>query len=125
MGATIGNSTENIFLRSTLRIEEGRYYRYEPEPFSALFRNCSRAASPTAPMTASMGFPPLKSMKVGIEKTWNLEERFISSSTLTFPKVIWSAYFLESLSITGSITLQGPHHSAQKSTSKGFEVLLK
>ena len=66
----------------------------------------------------------MKSMKVGIEKTWNFEERLISSSTFTFPKVIWSPYFVASLSITGSITMQGPHHVAQKSTSRGFEAVL-
>jgi hypothetical protein len=43
----------------------------------------------------------------------------ISSSTFTFPNRTLSEYFDASFSTTGSITLQGPHHVAQKSTNMG------
>src|SRR5215217_4792055 len=45
------------------------------------------------------------------------------SSTLTFPTLTFPAYSFDNSSITGPIARQGPHHSAQKSTTVNLSEL--
>src|SRR2546425_7513834 len=83
---------------------------------SMTFLRSSFCARPT---TDSTTWPPLKIRIVGIPRIWNLNETFGFSSTLSLPTVTLPAYSLASASTVGPSRLQGPHHSAQKSTSTG------
>jgi hypothetical protein len=49
---------------------------------------------------------------------------FGSLSMLCFAIVTWSDISLDISSKVGAICLQGPHHSAQKSTMTGFPALM-
>src|SRR5438552_15696262 len=83
---------------------------------SMTFLTSSFWASPT---TDSTTWPPLKIRIVGMPRIWNLNETFGFSSTLSLPTVTLPAYSVASASTVGPSRLQGPHHSAQKSTSTG------
>src|SRR3954471_10966327 len=52
-------------------------------------------------------------------RIWNLNDTFGFSSTFSLPTVTLPAYSDASASTVGPSRLQGPHHSAQKSTSTG------
>src|SRR2546423_11398543 len=54
----------------------------------------------------------------------NLKERLWFSSTFTFATLTESAFSRAISSSNGAISLQGPHHSAQKSTSTGLSLLI-
>src|SRR3989344_1082991 len=64
----------------------------------------------------SIHFPFLKKTKVGILLISFSSAISDSESTSTFPNLILSLYSSAHSVITGFIILQGPHHSAQKST---------
>ena len=83
---------------------------------------CSRAASCIVPTTASTGDPFRNIMKVGIDWTSYLVAIADCSSTLSFPKLTVPANFEASLSTTGSMVLQGPHQTGQKSTKVTFPL---
>src|SRR5204863_155037 len=53
----------------------------------------------------------------------NLKERFWFSSMFTLPTLMASPFSRAISSMSGAINLQGPHHSAQKSTRTGFSLL--
>src|SRR5882762_9497900 len=62
----------------------------------------------------------LKKSKAGIARILYLSERLWFSSTLTFATFTASAFSRAISSSSGAIILQGPHHSAQKSTITGL-----
>src|SRR5215470_18250945 len=62
-------------------------------------------------------------MKVGMASILYLDERPGLSSTLTRMILSLPAYSEASSSTIGCIRLQGPHHTAQKSTSTGRSEL--
>src|SRR6202166_4614324 len=63
--------------------------------------------------------PPLKIISVGIDITPYFEAVFGLSSTLSFTILTLSPIAPEISSSAGAIMRQGPHHSAQKSTTTG------
>src|ERR1700726_1648470 len=63
--------------------------------------------------------PPLKIISVGIDITPYLEAVFGLSSTFSFTILTLSPMAPEISSSAGAIMRQGPHHSAQKSTTTG------
>src|ERR1700739_1479660 len=63
--------------------------------------------------------PPLKIIKVGIDITPYFEAVFGLSSTLSFTILTLSPIAPAISSSAGAIMRQGPHHSAQKSTTTG------
>ena len=63
--------------------------------------------------------PPLKIIRVGIDITPYFEAVFGLSSTLSFTILTLSPIAPEISSSAGAIMRQGPHHSAQKSTTTG------
>src|SRR5262245_29655173 len=71
------------------------------------------------PTTDSTTWPPLNRRSVGMPRTWDLNETFGLSSTLSLPTVTLPAYSVASAPTVGARRLQGPHHSAQKSTRTG------
>src|SRR5262249_35025298 len=70
-----------------------------------------------SPAIDSATWPALKSSIAGMPRIWNLNAVFGLSSTFSLPMVTRPAYSLASASMVGASRLQGPHHSAQKSTS--------
>src|SRR3989440_10719266 len=63
--------------------------------------------------------PPLKIIKVGIDITPYFEAVLGLSSTFSFTILTLSPMAPEISSSAGAIMRQGPHHSAQKSTTTG------
>src|SRR5882672_7669936 len=63
--------------------------------------------------------PPLKIISVGIDITPYFEAVFGLSSTFSFTILTLSPIAPEISSSAGAIMRQGPHHSAQKSTTTG------
>ena len=80
---------------------------------STISKMASLGLTPTSVETA---LPSLKTTRVGMLITLKLRASSIWSSTLTLPTLISSLSFAIS-SIIGESILQGPHQSAQKSTS--------
>ena len=76
------------------------------------------------PTFVSISSPLLNSSIVGIPLIWNLPGVSGFSSTSSFPIVILSLYSSDISSSMGPICLQGPHHSAQKSTNIGSSEFL-
>src|SRR4029077_16069749 len=63
--------------------------------------------------------PPLKIIRAGIDITTYFDAVFGLSSPLSFPILPFSPIAPASVSSAGAIMRQGPHHSAQKSTTTG------
>merc|ERR1711991_161968 len=80
--------------------------------------NCDFAAAPTFCETTA---PFLNKSNVGIPLTLNLAGVSGLSSIFSLQILIFPSYSLANSSIIGEIDLQGPHHSAQKSTITGTE----
>src|SRR5690606_27291457 len=72
-----------------------------------------------APIFMSAASPSLNRIMVGIERTPYLTVVEGFSSTFSLTIFTLPASSLESSSSTGAMARQGPHHSAQKSTSTG------
>src|ERR1700758_1770603 len=68
-------------------------------------------------MIPSTGSPSRKMRSVGMLSTWNSLEVRGFSSTFSFPNATRPEYSLASCSMMGATALQGPHHTAQKSTT--------
>src|SRR5262249_42722413 len=81
---------------------------------SMTFLSSSFGVSPT---TCSTTWPLLNSSIAGMPRIWNLNAVFGFSSTFSLPMVTRPAYSVASASMVGASRLQGPHHSAQKSTN--------
>src|SRR5262249_27053005 len=93
-----------------------RVRHYAPRCLSKIALRSSLEARPT---TDSTIWPPLNSNSVGMPRTLYLKETVGFSSTLSLPTVTLPAYSVASASTVGPSRLQGPHHSAQKSTRTG------
>jgi hypothetical protein len=72
-----------------------------------------------APTLVAAGWPSLKRIMVGMPRTPYFEGASGFSSMLSLAIVTLPASSSEISSSAGPIILQGPHHSAQKSTSTG------
>src|SRR5207302_1223860 len=72
-----------------------------------------------APILVAATWPPLNRIIVGMPRTPYLRGVCGFSSILTLATVTRPAISVASSSRNGAIILQGPHHSAQKSTSTG------
>src|SRR3954452_15525945 len=88
-----------------------RYSTDSTHSFSLLFGS--------APILVAATWPPLNSIIVGMPRTPYLRGICGFSSILTLETVTLPAMSVASSSRNGAIILQGPHHSAQKSTRTG------
>src|SRR6266498_3810147 len=75
------------------------------------------------PTTCSATSPYLKIRSVGMARIPYSVAIDWYSSMLTLPTFTFPSYSLASSSRIGAIILQGPHHSAQKSTNTGVDAL--
>jgi len=78
---------------------------------------CSSEDAGKAPGCENTSTPSRKAISVGMEVIWAAEAIPRSASVSTLPKTT-SGCFSEAASKTGANCRQGPHHSAQKSTSR-------
>src|SRR6202166_3864305 len=81
--------------------------------------HCCSFAFGAAPTWREAISPPLKIIRVGIDITPYFEAVFGLSSTFSFTILTLSPIAPEISSSAGAIIRQGPHHSAQKSTTTG------
>ena len=82
--------------------------------------SCKSAPLGLAPTRRAMTSPFLNSNSVGMLMTENFVAVATFSSTSSLPMENLSACSVANSSRIGAIILQGPHHSAQKSTRIGF-----
>src|SRR5215468_12383255 len=97
--------------RKTLELEAG-------QTTAALIHCCSFCFG-AAPTWREAISPPLKIISVGIDITPYFDAVFGLSSTLSFTILTLSPMAPAISSSAGAIMRQGPHHSAQKSTTTG------
>lgn len=72
-------------------------------------------------MSSSTSWPALKNFMVGMLIIWYFADASSGcSSTLTLPTLTLPLYSSPICSMRGERILQGPHHSAQKSTITGM-----
>src|SRR4051812_46193529 len=90
----------------------------EADQTAAVIHCCSFAFG-AAPTWREAISPPLKIIRVGIDITPYFDAVFGLSSTLSFTILTLSPIAPEISSSAGAIMRQGPHHSAQKSTTTG------
>src|SRR5438046_4435454 len=81
--------------------------------------HCCSFCFGAAPTCREAISPPLKIIRVGIDITPYFEAVFGLSSTFSFTILTLSPIAPEISSSAGAIMRQGPHHSAQKSTTTG------
>src|SRR5215217_322745 len=81
--------------------------------------HCCSFAFGAAPTWREAISPPLKIIRVGIDITPYFDAVFGLSSTLSFTILTLSPIAPAISSSAGAIMRQGPHHSAQKSTTTG------
>src|ERR1019366_480381 len=74
---------------------------------------------PMAPTRCSTTLPPLNNNNVGMPRTLYRMAVAPLESTSSLPTFNFPAYSPATTSMVGPICLQGPHHSAQKSTRTG------
>src|SRR5437899_1556588 len=84
----------------------------------------SRSFLLVIPVIWSRNCPFLKKSSEGIARMLYLVERLWFWSTLTFATLTESAFSFAISSKSGAIILQGPHHSAQKSTITGLSLFV-
>src|SRR5450755_5071572 len=100
-----------------------------PEPVddaadhTAAVIHCCSFAFGAAPTWREAISPPLKIIRVGIDITPYLEAVFGLSSTFSLTILTLSPITPAISSSAGAIMRQGPHHSAQKSTTTGPSAL--
>src|SRR5689334_24094158 len=90
----------------------------EADQTAAVIHCCSFAFG-AAPTWREAISPPLKIIRVGIDITPYFEAVFGLSSTFSFTILTFSPIAPAISSSAGAIMRQGPHHSAQKSTTTG------
>src|SRR5271166_58385 len=95
----------------------------ETENHTAPVIHCSSFAFGAAPTWREASWPSLNSIKVGIDMMPNLAAVLGFSSTLSLTILTLPLSDLEISSKAGAIMRQGPHHSAQKSTTTGSLAL--
>ena len=86
-------------------------------PHSAMLRSSS---SIRAPFTSATRSPPLYTWKVGIALIRPKDESSGDASTSTLTKHAVFEWISASCAYCGATRLQGPHHSAKKSTTTSF-----
>src|SRR4029077_5535085 len=84
--------------------------------------HCSSFCFGAAPTWREASWPSLNSIRVGIDIMPNLAAVLGFSSTLSLTILTLPLSDLEISSSAGAIMRQGPHHSAQKSTTTGPEA---
>src|SRR3954449_6038466 len=94
----------------------------EPDQTAEVIHCCSFAFG-AAPTWREAISPPLKIIRVGIDITPYFDAVFGLSSTLSLTIFTLSPIAPEISSSAGAIIRQGPHHSAQKSTTTGPAAL--
>src|SRR2546421_5794361 len=97
----------------------GRGERERRRDQTAAEIHCCSFCFGAAPTWREAISPPLKIIRVGIDLTPYFEAVFGLSSTLSFTILTLSPIAPEISSSAGAIMRQGPHHSAQKSTTTG------
>src|SRR5712675_1296310 len=98
----------------------GSYCHLSPKgDQTAAVIHCCSFAFGAAPTWRDAISPPLKIIRVGIDITPYFEAVFGLSSTFSFTILTLSPIAPEISSSAGAIMRQGPHHSAQKSTTTG------
>src|SRR4051812_10696201 len=103
-----------FFSRRKLGVDQAAvvcWIHFDKSPFGA------------APTFWPASLPPLNSIKVGIERMPNCEAMPGFSSTLTLAILTLPCISVAISSSAGPIIRQGPHHSAQKSTTTGSDAL--
>src|SRR6266436_5413928 len=103
------------------RLSAGRFRKQssiEADQTAAVIHCCSFAFG-AAPTWREAISPPLKIIRVGIDITPYFEAVFGLSSTFSLTILTLSPIAPEISSSAGAIMRQGPHHSAQKSTTTG------
>src|ERR1700688_3185804 len=100
------------------RLFAGRNNQFARSQTAAVIHCCSFCFG-AAPTWREAISPPLKIIKVGIDITPYFEAVFGLSSTFSFTILTLSPIAPEISSSAGAIMRQGPHHSAQKSTTTG------
>src|SRR6201986_4211874 len=93
-------------------------YQSEANQTAAEIHCCSFCFG-AAPTWREAISPPLKIIRVGIDITPYFDAVFGLSSTLSFTILTFSPIAPAISSRAGAIMRQGPHHSAQKSTTTG------
>src|SRR6266481_4877798 len=109
-------------LNANSRLFAGRcreYFARERTDQTAAVIHCCSFCFGAAPTWREAISPPLKIISVGIDITPYFEAVFGLSSTLSFTILTLSPIAPEISSSAGAIMRQGPHHSAQKSTTTG------
>src|SRR5499427_3793845 len=93
-------------------------WKSDPDQTADVIHCCSFAFG-AAPTWREAISPPLKIIRVGIDMTPYFEAVFGLSSTFSFTILTLSPIAPAISSSAGAIMRQGPHHSAQKSTTTG------
>src|SRR5467141_2816268 len=109
-------------LNANSRLFAGRcreYFVRERSDQTAAVIHCCSFAFGAAPTWREAISPPLKIIRVGIDITPYFEAVFGLSSTFSLTILTLSPMAPEISSSAGAIIRQGPHHSAQKSTTTG------
>src|SRR6185369_11401451 len=104
--------------RPAIRRPSLKNYYLGANQTAAVIHCCSFALG-AAPTWREAISPPLKIIRVGIDITPYFEAVFGLSSTFSFTILTLSPIAPEISSRAGAIIRQGPHHSAQKSTTTG------
>src|SRR5712672_3392373 len=109
-------------LNANSRLFAGRcreYFVRERSDQTAAVIHCCSFCFGAAPTWREAISPPLKIIRVGIDITPYFEAVLGLSSTFSFTILTLSPITPEISSSAGAIMRQGPHHSAQKSTTTG------
>src|SRR5438105_5775752 len=104
--------------RPAIRRPSGLIIVFEADQTAAVIHCCSFCFG-AAPTWREAISPPLKIIRVGIDITPYFEAVFGLSSTFSLTILTLSPIAPEISSSAGAIMRQGPHHSAQKSTTTG------
>ena len=86
---------------------------------SRIWRIC---ASGYAPWNSGTGWPLITANTAGIDCTWNAAEICGFASTSTLARIQRPPYSAARASRIGESCLQGPHHSAQRSSTTGTVI---
>src|ERR1700729_2653294 len=119
-----------LTVRHTNPTQNGRHFAGRPANILSLEADqhaaeihCCSFCFGAAPTWREAISPPLKIIRVGIDITPYFEAVFGLSSTLSFTILTFSPIAPAISSSAGAIMRQGPHHSAQKSTTTGPSAL--
>src|SRR5438270_4268857 len=104
--------------RPAIRRPSGLIIVFEADQTAAVIHCCSFCFG-AAPTWREAISPPWKFIRVGIDITPYFDAVFGLSSTFSFTILTLSPIVPEISSSAGAIMRQGPHHSAQKSTTTG------